>query len=94
MNDEALLNSNPKDERKAPEAKENDPKSFTLTGSDKKNNDFTIIFITLNILLQAREINDIWDFIYKANFSLEEIYKLYRFFMLYEKLNDIYNFLI
>jgi hypothetical protein len=36
MKDEALLNSTPKDEREAPEAKENDSKSFILAGSDKK----------------------------------------------------------
>ncbi len=92
MNDEALLNSTPKDEREAPEAKENDSQSFTLTGSDKKNYEFTIIFVTSKILLQAREINDISDFIYKANFSLEELYKLNRFFMLYENLDDIFKF--
>lgn len=89
MNDEALLNSTPKDEREAPKAKENDSKSF---GSDKKNYEFTIIFITSKILLQAREINDISDFIYKTNFSLEQLYKLNRFFMLYENLDDIFKF--
>ena len=36
MKDEALLNSTPKDECEAPEAKENDSKSFILAGSDKK----------------------------------------------------------
>ena len=63
MNDEALSNSTPKDEQEAPEAKENDSKSFTLTGSDQKKYEFTIIFVTSKILLQAREINDISDFI-------------------------------
>lgn len=92
MKDEALLNSTPKDEREAPEAKENDSKSFILAGSDKKNYEFTIIFISSKILLQAREINDISDFIYKTNFSLEELYKLNRFFMLYENLDDIFRF--
>lgn len=92
MNEETLLNSTPKDECEAPEAKENDSNSFILTGSDKKNYEFTIIFATSKLLLQAREINDISDYIYKTNFSLEELYKLNRFFMLYENLDDIFKF--
>ena len=92
MDEETLLNSTPKDECEAPEAKENDSYSFILTGSDKKNYEFTIIFATSKILLQAREINDISDYIYKTNFSLEELYKLNRFFMLYENLDDIFKF--
>ena len=89
---EVLSKPTPKDENQAPEAKVNESKTFILAGPDNKNYEFTIIFDKSKILLQAREENDISDYIYKADFSLEDFYKLNRFFMFYENLNDVFYF--
>ena len=89
---EVLSKPTPSDENQAPEAKVNESKTFILAGLDNKNYEFTIIFDKSKILLQAREENDISDYIYKADFSLEDFYKLSRFFMFFENLNNVFYF--
>ncbi len=44
------------------------------------------------IILQAREVNDISDLIYKTNLYLEDFYKLNRYFMQFEDLSEIFTF--
>ena len=90
---DSLSNSTPKDDCQAPEIKANDSKTFILSDSEKKNYEFTIIYSDpKELLLQAREINDISDFIFKASLTLEDFYKINRFFMIYESLNTIFLF--
>ena len=90
---DSLSNSTPKDDCQAPEIKANDSKTFILSDSEKKNYEFTIIYgDPKELLLQAREINDISDFIFKASLTLEDFYKINRFFMIYESLNTIFLF--
>ena len=63
-----------------------------LISSDNKIYEFKIILNPSKIILQAREVNDKSDLMYKTNLYLEDFYKVNKIFRFFCDLREIFTF--